>query len=116
MPDLKLELLRIIDRKLLYPLFQPIVSVNQKQIIGYQALIRGPSDSPLHSPLDLFDAAQRHHQLGALESLCHEVCVNSFIDLDITGKLFLKAHPSVLHQGDFKKSKLQKLIKNRVWS
>ncbi|MGJ0516238.1 MAG: hypothetical protein ACR65O_10905 [Methylomicrobium sp.] len=31
------------------------MSVNQRQIVCYEALIRGPSNSPLHSPMNLFD-------------------------------------------------------------
>ena len=58
MTDLKVELLRILTSQLLTPVFQPIVSVNHKKIIGYEALIRGPADSPLHSPLNLFDTAE----------------------------------------------------------
>ncbi|MGY2437348.1 hypothetical protein ACW4FQ_29850, partial [Escherichia coli] len=40
-------------------LFQPIVSLSEQRILGYEALTRGPSNSPLHSPLTLF-AVARH--------------------------------------------------------
>jgi EAL domain-containing protein (putative c-di-GMP-specific phosphodiesterase class I) len=44
-------------------LFQPIVDVEHGRILGYEALTRGPADSPLHSPLVLFEVAARCGQL-----------------------------------------------------
>ena len=51
------HLLEIIKGKRLTPLFQPIVSMAGGGIVGYEGLIRGPSDSSLHSPVNLFRAA-----------------------------------------------------------
>ena len=34
----------------LHSLFQPIVSLSEQRIFGYEALSRGPSNSPLHAP------------------------------------------------------------------
>jgi EAL domain-containing protein (putative c-di-GMP-specific phosphodiesterase class I) len=42
------ELTKILNGKFLTPYFLPIVSLPQKKIMGYKAIIRGPSDSPLH--------------------------------------------------------------------
>ncbi|RMS65686.1 hypothetical protein ALP65_04434, partial [Pseudomonas aeruginosa] len=38
----------------LHCLFQPILSLSERRLVGYEALTRGPSNSPLHSPLALF--------------------------------------------------------------
>ena len=51
----------------LYAVFQPIVDFADARIVGYEGLIRGPSDSALHSPLNLFAAAEQCQQLLALE-------------------------------------------------
>src|SRR5437867_3953598 len=48
------QLNEIIDQRLLSALLQPIIHLQSGEIIGYEGLIRGPSDSPLHSPLNLF--------------------------------------------------------------
>ena len=42
---------RLIDRKQLTPLFQPIIALDGGRIVGYEALIRGPENSDLHSPV-----------------------------------------------------------------
>ena len=51
-------------------LFQPIVDNRTGAIHGYEALIRGPSDSPLHSPHVLFAVAQREGLLVQLDRIC----------------------------------------------
>ena len=38
----------------LHSLFQPIIALADRRILGYEALTRGPSNSPLHSPIALF--------------------------------------------------------------
>jgi len=111
MAALKPELMRILDRKLISPIFQPIARLSDKQIIGYEALIRGPSDSALHSPLVLLDTAERYGQLHILEALCHEAIINSYAQRRFPGKLFVKVNPVSYMQRDYKKDKLSKLIK-----
>jgi EAL domain-containing protein (putative c-di-GMP-specific phosphodiesterase class I) len=46
----------IIERQLLRTLFQPIVNLRSNEIVGYEALIRGPEGSPFESPGALFAA------------------------------------------------------------
>ena len=43
----------------LHCLFQPILSLSERRLVGYEALTRGPSNSPLHSPLALFAVARQ---------------------------------------------------------
>jgi predicted signal transduction protein with EAL and GGDEF domain len=52
------ELEEIISERRLQPVFQPIVDLTGG-VLGYEGLIRGPSNSPLHSPVSLFDQAER---------------------------------------------------------
>ncbi len=84
---------RLIDGKRLTPLFQPIVALDGGRIIGYEALIRGPEGSDLHSPAQLFDAARCNHQLAALEYACREVACEAFVAQSLPGKLFLNMSP-----------------------
>ncbi|MDO8273603.1 MAG: hypothetical protein Q7U82_17040, partial [Gammaproteobacteria bacterium] len=51
--------LNILHNNTVTALFQPIVDFNKQSILGYESLIRGPSDSPLHNPMMLFDVARR---------------------------------------------------------
>ncbi len=87
--DLAAELRDIIDNSRLTILFQPIVAAPNNQIHGYEALTRGPSDSPLHAPLQLFDAAHRAGLLLELESACWQLAYSNFMELGLPGLLFL---------------------------
>lgn len=92
------ELDAVLERQRLSVLFQPVADFGAQKIKGYEALIRGPSDSSLHSPLTLFDAANRQGRLLDLELLCREICIRQFRKLDLPGKLFLNVVPDSLLQ------------------
>ncbi|WP_111641950.1 bifunctional diguanylate cyclase/phosphodiesterase [Marinimicrobium alkaliphilum] len=84
---------QLIDGRQLTPLFQPIIDWEAQRILGYEALIRGPADSPLHTPDQLFAAARSGHQLAALEFACRAVSCEQFAALGLPGKLFLNMSP-----------------------
>lgn len=52
------------------PFYQPIVSADGFDVIGYEALARGPLDSPLHSARTLFATANGLGEMAALERVC----------------------------------------------
>ncbi len=52
------ELENILNSKNITTVYQPIVSLLDGEIIGYEALSRGPIDSPLQNPDKLFNAAR----------------------------------------------------------
>lgn len=86
----------ILQRKQLTALFQPIVNLSAGDFHAYEGLIRGPSDSMLHSPNTLFKVALETGLRLELELLCHEVLIRSFLDLGLKGRLFLNISPDVL--------------------
>jgi len=93
---------KLIRERFLTVLFQPIVNNSQRAIVGYEALIRGPSDTPLHSPVTLFETAARYGRLLELELLCREVSIHQFKRLNLPGKLFLNTSPESLFQPNFR--------------
>jgi len=88
----------IIEKRQLTALFQPIMDMQTAQIIGYEGLIRGPSDSSLHSPLNLFKVAHAANLAMQVEQLCQRVVVETFTQLNLPGKLFLNVSPECLLQ------------------
>jgi len=86
----------IIRERQLHAIFQPIVNLQQAAIVGYEGLIRGPSDSPLHSPLMLFQAARECNRAVEIEYLSRAVVLNTFARLGVSGKLFLNVNPDTL--------------------
>ncbi len=95
-PPLLKHLHEIIDQCLLTPLFQPIINMQTGEIAGYEGLIRGPSDSPLHSPLNLFSAASTYGLTVQIEYLCRHVVLEHFLRMNLPGKLFLNVSPECL--------------------
>jgi EAL domain-containing protein (putative c-di-GMP-specific phosphodiesterase class I) len=54
----ELTVAEIIERRLMHTLFQPIVELRSNEIVGYEALVRGPEGSQFESPAALFGAAE----------------------------------------------------------
>jgi diguanylate cyclase (GGDEF)-like protein len=97
---LRAHLYDILARKQLSALFQPIVHMPTGEIIAYEGLIRGPADSPLHSPMNLFKAARDYGLTVEVEHLCRKVVLERFAELELPGKLFLNVSPESLLQRD----------------
>ena len=110
MPSLYKELMDILNGEKLTPYFQPIVSLTKKKIIGYEALIRGPSNSSLHSAFSLFNAAQGFNLTTRLEFICRELIIKRYVKLGLTEKLFINVSPAALLEPDFKHSMTLKLL------
>jgi len=90
------HLRQIIDERRLTPLFQPIVDLAQGRIYGFEGLIRGPADSPLHSPLQLFSAAEAFGLRQDVEHLARQVTLQRYWQLALPGRLFLNVSPECL--------------------
>lgn len=86
----------ILQRGAIATLFQPIHSTDGRDIIGYEALSRGPSNSPLHSPIMLFAAARQCDRLMELDMLCRGLAIERFAASRLPGKLFLNVLPETL--------------------
>ena len=92
------RLKEILEQRQLNALFQPIINMQRGEIVGYEGLIRGPSDSPLHSPMNLFKVALAHGLGVDVEHLCRQVVIERFAELGLQGKLFLNVSPEMLLQ------------------
>ena len=104
------ELLRIIRDKKILPVFQPIVSLKDGEIMGYEALARGPVDSPLHMPAQLFSVAVKHKLLLALEHICREVSIQHTKMLTPGQQLFLNVTPEVINDPEFRNGRTKQVV------
>src|SRR4030066_1429981 len=92
----------ILNQRNLSALFQPIMNISDGTFLGFEGLIRGPSDSPLHSPINLFAAARQQGLSLEIEMLCRQIVLESFFRQDLPGKLFLNVSPEALAHPSFK--------------
>lgn len=86
----------IIDNGRLSAVFQPIIDFSTHSYTGFEGLIRGPENTPLHSPAQLFEAAELHGMRRKLERACRETVFRAFARLQLPGKLFLNSSPDCL--------------------
>lgn len=99
----EMELERILNSEDINTVFQPIVSLENASIIGYEALSRGPADSELHAPNQLFAAAEKCNRLWELESLCRKRAIQKSINIENNKFLFLNVDPMIFKDEKFKK-------------
>lgn len=69
-PLIQVSLDEILDRRLLSPVFQPVVDLQHGSAVGYEALIRGPGDTTLSRPDQLFRAAGEQGRVSELDAHC----------------------------------------------
>jgi diguanylate cyclase (GGDEF)-like protein len=86
----------ILKSSSLTAVFQPIVCLSRRSILGYEGLIRGPKGSPLNRPDKLFAQAESEHCTLELDFLCREVIVREFAVHRLPGRLFINIHPASL--------------------
>lgn len=96
--DMAMRLYEIIQQRTLSARFQPIVDMTNATIHGYEGLIRGPSDSSLHSPLALFEVARGCQMTVEMEHLCRQVVLEAYSRHALACKLFLNVSPECLLQ------------------
>lgn len=86
----------ILKQQALQALYQPIISIRDLSIYGYEALIRGPDGSHLHSPIALIDAAESAGCLTDFDLACRHTILQRASRLSLPGRLFINMVPSHL--------------------
>jgi EAL domain-containing protein (putative c-di-GMP-specific phosphodiesterase class I) len=86
----------LLSSKKLRAVFQPIVGVSNGEVLGYEALIRGPVGHELEMPDELFAVAREGDLLLELESLCLETVFSSLPLAARKSRLFVNASARLL--------------------
>ena len=90
------ELRRIIRDASLHTVFQPVVDMRTRAVLGHEALTRGPVDSLFEMPSVMFAMSNRVGLASALDRVCREVAVRASAKMVDKGKLFLNVLPGSL--------------------
>ncbi len=106
------EFHEILQHERIRTLYQPIVSLRDGSIHGYEALSRGPEGSALESPFALFALAEYLGVTWELEYACRRLAIERFARLQSEALLFLNVNPTIMqdsrfHQGMTKDALLQ---------
>ncbi|WP_423770438.1 EAL domain-containing protein [Pseudomonas sp. NLJ1] len=100
----------ILAQRNIHSLFQPIMCLSEQRVFGHEALSRGPSNSPLHAPLNLFTIARQAGRLTELEATCRESACRRFSEQQLQGKLFLNISPESLLEPHYPSGQTLKLL------
>src|SRR6195952_1943302 len=84
----------------LIPAFQPIVSLPDGAVIGYEALARWPSHDGM-DPLTAFAHARTNGGLDQLDRWCTDAAITSALDAGLGGEvaLFINSEPATGYVG-----------------
>ncbi|HWS28556.1 MAG TPA: GGDEF domain-containing protein [Clostridia bacterium] len=97
------KLMEIVQNGEISSVFQPIVSLRDGSILGYEALSRGPKGTALESPAVLFAAAEANKATWELEKLCRTKALCVLKESQCNAFLFLNVAPSVIEDVNFQR-------------
>src|SRR2546423_14827708 len=89
---------QVIDERAVTTVFQPLVRLASREIVGFEALSRGPVGSPWYEPSALFPAAQAAGRLAELDWVCRIRAYQEALraDLGQAVALFVNTEPLAL--------------------
>lgn len=90
--------------------YQPIISLRNGDILGYEALMRGPEDSFLRSPVVLIDMAKEHERIFELEMISREKAILGAKDINSNMYLFLNIEPDIIKDSHYKMGYTKELL------
>jgi len=94
------ELQQVFEQQAISTHFQPIVGLKTRSIYAFEALTRGPEDSALYSPANLFNVASEHNCLLEMDLMARRVSIKNYMQAVSThqnqAKLFLNISVSSL--------------------
>jgi len=90
----------VIDERGVRTLFQPIVALDTAEVVGFEALSRGPQGTDLEAPMAMIDAARSVGRLGDLDWLCRVTAMEAAAGAGLPPGLswFLNVEPAGLHE------------------
>ena len=90
----------VIDNGTVRAVFQPLVELATRTVVGYEALARGPVGTALENPMALLEAARSVGRLGELDWACRAAAAQGALDAAFDSRLtlFVNLEPDTLGQ------------------
>jgi diguanylate cyclase (GGDEF)-like protein len=101
----------VISRKLLRPVYQPIVDLRSGRVAGSEGLIRPLPDSGFANPAELFTAAELAGRTVELDLACLEIVAAGAAAMSGDSILTLNMSPRTLEADDFSAGQLVALVR-----
>jgi EAL domain-containing protein (putative c-di-GMP-specific phosphodiesterase class I) len=106
------ELLEVILSGALQTRYEAIVDINTAEVLGYEALSRGPEGTDLTNPRELFGRAENSGLLYELDCLCRRRALEKARCLPAGRTLFLNCLPTAIGDPTLRDEGLRKLLEN----
>jgi EAL domain-containing protein (putative c-di-GMP-specific phosphodiesterase class I) len=90
--------------------FQPIMDLKSRTVLGYEALSRGPAGGAYHMPLSLFERASESDLVFELDRNCRRRALQAARSLPRGTKLFVNVFPSCMYDPDFQGPGLREVL------
>ena len=99
--SVKKQLEQIIEDKKIYPVYQPIVSLQNGDILGFEALSRIALKPCTFNVEEMFTYAEEYNCLWNLEYVCHKKALKEIKNKLGDRKLFLNIDPNIFNDERF---------------
>jgi EAL domain-containing protein (putative c-di-GMP-specific phosphodiesterase class I) len=96
------RLLDVILRERVITAYQAIMDIGTRQVLGFEALSRGPRGSGLEAADALFGAATDHHLVVELDRLCRRRALLSSGRIPTNAKIFVNTLPATVRDPQFR--------------
>lgn len=106
------QLMQVIFEENVSIRFEPIVDLRRSEMLGYEALARGPRGTLLQSPDQLFRLAGEAGLLYELDCLCRRVALENSSAIPRGKKLFLNVLPTSIGDPNLRAEGLRKTLEN----
>jgi len=93
--------------------FQPIVELKSRQVLGYEALSRGPAGSVYQMPLRLIEMAKEVDLVFELDRKFRRRSFAAAVSLPARAKLFVNVFPSAMYDPEFQGPALVRLAEDQ---
>lgn len=113
--EIRNQMTEIIKSKAIKAVFQPIVSLKNGSVFGYEAFSRITLKKCSFNISEAFDIAREMKCLWAFELLCRKLSVKMAVDKPQNTKLFLNLDPDIVLDPEFRSGiTVEKLEKNEI--
>ena len=96
--SLRERLARAVHARTIRTVFQPLVDLESRKVLGYEALSRGPAGSDIESPEVMFEIARDYDLIWELERLCIENVQPYMREITERGLLFFNLESHFIQQ------------------
>ncbi|AOY77475.1 EAL domain-containing protein [Clostridium formicaceticum] len=110
--NLKQEYFNILKKQEITTYFQPIISLKDGGVLGYEALSRGPANSHFHYPDELFHYAKKVNKVWELDLLCRLKAIEKAKETISDKLLFINIDSDIIKDIKFKKGFTKEFLRH----